>query len=96
MGAMNAPDLNVPDPHKVLTNNVIKYVKINLMLWQRLHKNDAPIFMSRGLRTGHSAYHDFPVINLLRHKTVREEWSGINSVEHHFFKDFVRRESQVR
>jgi hypothetical protein len=91
MGALNAPDLNVSNPHKVLTNNVIKYVKINLVFWQRLHKNDAPIFMSGGLGTGDSAYHDFPVINLLRHKTVREERSGINSVERHFFRDFVRR-----
>jgi hypothetical protein len=31
MGALNAPDLNVSNPHKVLTNNVIKYVKINLV-----------------------------------------------------------------
>jgi hypothetical protein len=91
MGMLNAPDLNVSNPHKVLMNNVIKYVKINLVFWQRLHKNDAPIFMSGGLGTGDSAYHDFPVINLLRHKTVREERSGINSVERHFFRDFVRR-----
>jgi hypothetical protein len=96
MGALNAPDLNVSDPHKVLTDNVIKYVKINLMLWQRLHKNDAPIFMSGGLRTGHSVYHEFPVINLLHHKIVREEWSGINYVERHFFRDFMGRGSQVR
>jgi hypothetical protein len=81
MGALNAPNLDVPNPHEVLTDNVIKKVKINLVLWQRLHKNDAPIFMCGGLRMGDSVYHDFPVINLLRHKIVREEWSGVNSVE---------------
>ena len=94
MGVLNAPDLNVPDPHKVLTDNVIKYVKINLMLWQRLHKNDALVFMRGGMRTGHSAYHDFPVINLLCHETMREEWSGINSVECHSFR-VVRRGSRA-
>jgi hypothetical protein len=96
MGALNAHDLNVSNPHKVFTDNVIKNVKINLVLWQRLHKNDAPIFMSEGLRTGDSAYHDFPMINLLRHKTVREEWSGINSAECHSFRDFMRRGSRAR
>jgi hypothetical protein len=73
MGALNAPDLDLSDPHKVFTDNVIKYVKINLIVRQRLHKNDAPIFMGGGLRSSHSTYHDFPVINLLRHKSRGEE-----------------------
>jgi hypothetical protein len=33
MGALNAPNLDVSNPHEVLMNNVIKKVKINLVLW---------------------------------------------------------------
>jgi hypothetical protein len=42
MGALNAPDLNTPDPHKILTNDIIKDVEIDLMLRQRLNKHNTP------------------------------------------------------
>jgi hypothetical protein len=96
MGALNVPDLDLSDPHKVFTDNVIKYVKINLMLRQRLHKNDAPIFMGGGLRSSDSTYHDFPVINLLRHKAVGKKRCRINSMEHHFLTNFLESNPQRR
>jgi hypothetical protein len=73
---------------EILTDNVIEKVEIDLMLWKRLNKNNTPIFMSSRLRVGDSAYHDFPVINLLSRKAMRKKRSGINSVESHSFRDF--------
>ena len=43
------------------------------MLWKRLNKDNTPIFMSRRLRAGDSAYHDLPVINLLSRKAMTHE-----------------------
>src|SRR5690348_14736834 len=96
MGALNAPNLNTPDLHKILTDDIIKNVEIDLMLRQRLNKHNAPIFMRRRLRTSHSTYHDFTIIDLLRHKAMGEEWRRINSAKSHFFRGSESSESRGR
>jgi hypothetical protein len=85
MGALNAPDLNTPDLHKILTDDIIKNVEVDLMLRQRLNKHNAPIFMRQRLRTSDSTYHYFVMIDLLRHEAMGEERRKINSTKSHIF-----------
>jgi hypothetical protein len=96
MGALNAPDLNTPDLHKILTDDIIKNVKIDLMLRQWMNKHNAPIFMRRRLRMSHSTYHDFTMTDLLHHKSMGEERRRINSAKSHFFSVSKSSESRGR
>jgi hypothetical protein len=85
MRALDAPDLDPPDFHQILTNNIIEDMEVDLMLRQGVNKHNAPIFMRRRLRTSNSTYHYLAMIDLLHHEAMGEERRRINSAKSHFF-----------
>ena len=85
MRVLDAPDLNPPDFHQILSDDIIKDVEVDLMLRQRVNKHNALIFMRRRLRTSYSTYHYLAMIDLLRHEAMGEERRRINSAKGHFF-----------
>lgn len=76
-------NLNIPEPHQIIPNNIIKNLKANPMLWERIDQHYSPVFMSGGLWASKSMYHDFTMISLLRHKTLWRKWRRINSMVGH-------------
>jgi hypothetical protein len=52
VSALDFPDLNISNPHQILSNNFSKILKINLLLRERSNKNN--LFMSSWLRASNS------------------------------------------